>query len=364
MSTPSTRRRFLQAATAATALAGFQAIPARVARAQGRSLSLALHIGLNVLDSGFYGDAPRLQGCVNDANDMARRADAAGFSRVKTLHDDEATFDEAHRYVGWAARNLVDEGDTFLLTFSSHGAQLTDESGDEEDGQDEAYCLYDRPLLDDDFYEWFRHFKPGVRVIAIIDMCHSGSASRAIELQRQLTGVPPERQLQLPNMLDWKSDPASTRELTFRLAESHEAQARGFGARGIPGLPFRQSLTMIRALPTDQAKRISSRHGRELRRDTRSTRSRTRSEATTRAAAVMFSACQDNELALDGDGNGLFTWAFKTAYDAQKARSYQDLFEDIDDELRQINATQHPRRTPFGDERESELLEQELPFTV
>jgi len=73
-----------------------------------------------------------------------------------------------------AAKDLA-TGDIFFLTYSGHGGQLPDKNGDEPDGQDETWCLYDGQLVDDELYAKWAKFKPGVRIFVLSDSCHSGS---------------------------------------------------------------------------------------------------------------------------------------------------------------------------------------------
>ena len=73
----------------------------------------------------------------------------------------------------------LEDGDIFLFTFSGHGGQIKDCDGDEEDGMDETWCLYDGYLLDDELGARWKEFKRGVRIIVISASCHSGTAIRA-----------------------------------------------------------------------------------------------------------------------------------------------------------------------------------------
>src|SRR3990167_6137769 len=41
------------------------------------------------------------------------------------------------------------KGDVIVIHYSGHGTQVSDKSGDESDGYDEALYLYDGPLIDD-----------------------------------------------------------------------------------------------------------------------------------------------------------------------------------------------------------------------
>jgi metacaspase-1 len=50
-----------------------------------------------------------------------------------------------------AAKRLV-SGDLSFLTYSGHGGQVPDVTGEETDKEDETWCLYDVQLIDDELY--------------------------------------------------------------------------------------------------------------------------------------------------------------------------------------------------------------------
>ena len=77
-----------------------------------------------------------------------------------------------------AAKTLV-KGDFFFLTYSGHGGQVPDVSGEEADKLDETWCLYDGQLIDDELYLELGKFATGVRILVLSDSCHSGTVVRA-----------------------------------------------------------------------------------------------------------------------------------------------------------------------------------------
>ena len=59
------------------------------------------------------------------------------------LLDEKATAASVLEGIRNAARELK-AGDLFLIQYSGHGGQVPDRNGDEADGLDETWCLYDR----------------------------------------------------------------------------------------------------------------------------------------------------------------------------------------------------------------------------
>lgn len=141
------------------------------------SQAISIHLGLNAVDARVYtGWSGPLRGCENDARAMQEIADARGFTSRLLLGAD-ATHRNLLAAMDRAAAELV-AGDLLLLTYSGHGAPLPDRSGDEPDEQDEAWCLHDGLLLDDEIHHRLCAFAAGVRVLVVSDSCFSGSVIR------------------------------------------------------------------------------------------------------------------------------------------------------------------------------------------
>lgn len=153
-----------------------------------RATRRALCVGINVFKN--Y-PAATLQGCVNDARDMAALLkDHFGFidADITVLTDRWAT----KAAIMARLRAMVDEakaGQVNYLVFSlsSHGTQIPDASGDERaDHADEAFCPYDlaakgdrwdpdRIITDDELNALFSELPPRVLLEAYFDTCHSGT---------------------------------------------------------------------------------------------------------------------------------------------------------------------------------------------
>lgn len=137
----------------------------------------SLHIGLNHVDPTAYGGWDgALQGCLSDAASMETLALAAGYSTSSLLECD-ATSARVISALGDLARR-ASGGDICLVTYSGHGGQIDDVEGDEDEGKDETWVLFDRQLIDDELYRAWSQFASGVRLLVLSDSCHSGSVNR------------------------------------------------------------------------------------------------------------------------------------------------------------------------------------------
>ena len=134
----------------------------------------ALCIGIN----DYPGTSNDLRGCVNDARGWRSMFDQLGFCIVKILVDASATpknvKDELLQLV-----KLSESGDVLAITYSGHGTTTPDLDGDEDDGRDEAICLYGGLMIDDEIRSILKQVKEGVKVTFISDSCHSGTVTRA-----------------------------------------------------------------------------------------------------------------------------------------------------------------------------------------
>lgn len=134
----------------------------------------ALCVGINT----YPNPQNNLRGCVNDAKAWkALLKEVYGFAAVTIILNSKATY----RNVKNALVKMVDEavtGDVLVFTVSSHGTSIADYNNDEPDGRDEAICLYDKLLVDDDIREILANLNPDATMIFISDSCHSGTVTR------------------------------------------------------------------------------------------------------------------------------------------------------------------------------------------
>ncbi|REK84930.1 caspase family protein [Streptomyces inhibens] len=279
---------------------------------------LSLHVGLNRVDPAEYGGWDgQLVACDNDAHDMARLARGAGFGTT-TLLTSDGTVENVTAELRRAAKTLK-SGDILLFTYSGHGGQVprADGADAEPDAFDETLVFYDREFLDDELHREFGRFARGVRILALLDCCHSGTG---IEVREFLTPEAMQEQFQT-------RDPRRI-ENTARLmpvVKQHEIYQRD--------KDFFQ----------------------ELQRDLAAHKSRQPA-----AGALLISACQDNQLASDGDVNGKFTGTLLDVWNDGAFRGgYRAFHRDI---LRNMPPTQSPHFFVSGQPDEA-FLEQQ-PFTV
>ncbi|MEL6697900.1 MAG: caspase family protein [Bacteroidota bacterium] len=142
------------------------------------SKGISLHIGVNYLSqhsTDYEGRTlPNLNTCENDAMQMEEIARQEGFEECHSLFTKDATYHNfQQKFIEIVGK--LNPGDLFLLTFSGHGLGVLDHDGDEDDGQDEAWCLYDRFLIDDLISKHLSQIRQGVRVVVVSDSCHSGT---------------------------------------------------------------------------------------------------------------------------------------------------------------------------------------------
>ena len=256
--------------------------PEAAAAAKG----ISLHVGLNSVDPQQYeGWDGTLTACEFDANDMAALAKAVGY-KTRLLLTKDATRKAVIGAIQAAAKSMS-PGDIFLLTYSGHGGQVPDYSGDEalddpSDTMDETLCLYDGQLVDDELYALWSAFPTDSRVLVVNDCCHSGTNVRA-RLVADLVAAPltPDR---TPRAMPLAIAARVAREQGKFYRDISEKVAAAWGG----------PLTREMALPIG-------------------------------ASVRLLSACQDNQVAMDGLANGLFTsrlleaWgdgAFQGNYDA------------------------------------------------
>jgi metacaspase-1 len=159
----------------------------------------ALLIGIN-----YFGQRGQLRGCINDVRNMsAYLNESFGYKRedMVILTDDQQnpmsqpTKQNILRAMHWLVKDArpndslffhysgmaISSTFYFLLICIGHGGQTKDLDGDEEDGYDEVIYPVDfrqvGHIVDDEMHDiMVKPLLPGVRLTAIFDSCHSGTA--------------------------------------------------------------------------------------------------------------------------------------------------------------------------------------------
>lgn len=246
----------------------------------------ALLIGINK----YQIPGADLRGCVNDVKDLsAALIEFHGFTKkdITVLLDGAATQRAMQAGITSLLRG-VKKGDVLVLHYSGHGSNVPDDAKnkDEADGRDEILCPtdlnWDKPLRDDWLRKMFDTLPAGVSFTTIMDCCHSGTNTRAIQ--------PPDvkvKQRYLPS--------------PWGLAASESGRAL---PRTVTG---------------------------ELRRSSRATR-KTKDIVNAELPEVLITGCRDTQTSADafinGRFNGALTFALVEAIKKAKGRlTYRELHD-------------------------------------
>ncbi|KAH1937068.1 hypothetical protein KXV31_003587 [Aspergillus fumigatus] len=268
----------------------------------------ALLIGIN-----YFGQKGQLRGCINDVKNMSTYLNQNfGYARedMVLLTDDQQnpmsqpTKANILRAMHWLVKD-AQPNDSLFFHYSGHGGQTPDLDGDEEDGYDEVIYPVDfrqaGHIVDDEMHRiMVRPLRPGVRLTAIFDSCHSGSA------------------LDLPYIY-------STQGI---LKEPNLAKEAGQGLLGVVSAYARGDMSGM----------VSTAVG-FLKRATKGDEAYTRSKQTKTSPAdvIMWSGSKDSQTSQDaqigGQATGAMSWAFITALRKNPQQSYVQLLNSIRDEL-------------------------------
>ncbi len=145
---------------------------------------------------------PTLPGIDLDIANMQQVTTIMGFqpSQVRVLFNTDATYDRVVREISTWTRDGVRPEDPVVIYFSGHGTFIPDRNGDEPDGRDEVLVMndtgrvrnkdsvtLDKVLVDDLLGELLAKI-PSRHVLVLIDACHSGTATREIDVTDQRLG--------------------------------------------------------------------------------------------------------------------------------------------------------------------------------
>lgn len=265
---------------------------------------ISLHIGLNYVDPNHYsGWDGKLNAAEYDANDMALIAKSQGLQPTKLLRGD-ATRDAVIAAIKHAATNLT-TNDLFVISYSGHGGQLPDINGDEDDGIDETWCLFDGEIVDDELSNLWSMFQKGVRILVISDSCHSGTVIKAV---RSFEGL--------------KTEP------TPKFMPSEIASTTYFSNKEF----YDNILKNVKDVKSQDIQ----------------------------ASVKLISGCQDNQNSYDGPFNGTFTSALKRVWNGGKFSGNYFSF------YKQIMNLLPPEQTPnyYNVGQSDQLFDNQRPFLI
>ncbi|KAL1988186.1 hypothetical protein VTN96DRAFT_716 [Rasamsonia emersonii] len=268
----------------------------------------ALLIGIN-----YFGQKGQLRGCINDVRNMSTYLNQNfGYARedMVILTDDQQnpmsqpTKANILRAMHWLVKD-AQPNDSLFFHYSGHGGQTPDLDGDEEDGYDEVIYPVDfrvaGHITDDEMHRiMVKPLQAGVRLTAIFDSCHSGSA------------------LDLPYIY-------STSGV---LKEPNLAKEAGQGLLGVVSAYARGDMGGMVSSAMDFLKKATQ--GDKAYEKTKQTK-------TSPADVIMWSGSKDEQTSADaninGEATGAMSWAFITALKKNPQQSYVQLLNSIRDEL-------------------------------
>ncbi|KAL4808493.1 caspase domain-containing protein [Aspergillus unguis] len=277
----------------------------------------ALLIGIN-----YFGQKGQLRGCINDVKNMSTYLNQNfGYARedMVLLTDDQQnpmsqpTKANILRAMHWLVKDAR-PNDSLFFHYSGHGGQTPDLDGDEDDGYDEVIYPVDfrvaGHIVDDEMHRiMVNSLQPGVRLTAIFDSCHSGSA------------------LDLPYIY-------STSGI---LKEPNLAKEAGQGLLGVISSYARGDMGGMMSTAVGFLKKAAK--GDEA-------YERTKRTKTSPADVIMWSGSKDDQTSQDaqiaGQATGAMSWAFITAMRKNPQQSYVQLLNSIRDEL-STKYTQKPQ---------------------
>jgi hypothetical protein len=207
----------------------------------------------------------------------------------------------------------------FFLYFSGHGGQTPDKNGDEADGLDETWCLYNGELIDDELYDQWRKFKKGVRILVLSDSCHSGTILKFQDL----------------------TSPAQA-----RLDQITELFSFSKGVKAMPPKvaidTYKQNAAFYDAI---QAKTPPQ------------------GNPPLQASVQLISACKESELCSDGQPNSVFTDAVKRVWHGgQFSGSYISFADQVRMSAKRANPFQTAQRMLI--DLPNPAFESQRPFTI
>ncbi|OQS07095.1 hypothetical protein THRCLA_00892 [Thraustotheca clavata] len=269
----------------------------------------ALFIGIN-----YTNTEAELRGCIQDVANLSRFVrEKCGFpeNNMRKLTDDGKGYALPTRAnilanMKWLVKDAK-AGDSLFLHYSGHGSQEQDQNGDEADGWDETICPLDYDtagmISDDDMHAILCAPLPsGVKLTAIFDCCHSGSA---LDLPFTYT-IDGNLQIHQQDNRLVAAKHLLRAGLDFLRGDSEGAK-RGWA----------DAMSAFSAPPAPTSGPVADSHIKDK---------------TTAGDVVLFSGCQDTQTSadavIDGTATGAMSYAFIAAFEEHSMDiTYQDLLK-------------------------------------
>ena len=209
--------------------------------------------------------------CEKDAQDVDNLLKSAGYDKRTLLKTSKATRANVLKVIKGASKSLK-KGDLFVIYYSGHGGQVADINGDEEDANDETWCLHDGQLIDDEIYYSFSSFAEGVRILMISDSCHSGTVTR----EMPPPGVAAGRSKAMPDAVAVR-----TYDQHRKFYDDLQRTAAKTAGKAVD-----PDAALARIVVSPRLNAVVRKFG---------------------PAVILISGCQDNQTSSDGAYNGAFT---------------------------------------------------------
>jgi hypothetical protein len=142
----------------------------------------AVLVGIN-----YNGTNSQLNGCINDVDNLhSFLLDKCNYheSNINILTDDTPDLLPTKQNIMNSLENMINKAKTenckeLWFSYSGHGSHINDTNGDEKDGQDEVICPLDYNtagfITDDYFLNLIKQLPTDVKLIVVMDCCHSGT---------------------------------------------------------------------------------------------------------------------------------------------------------------------------------------------
>jgi hypothetical protein len=215
----------------------------------------SIHVGLSRVNQDRYGGSDQsCDTCLDDVEWYYETARANGYDAKPPFKDEGALAGDILAAIRGAADELESTGGTLLITFSGHGALAPPENPVAQ-----AWCVYNRQLLDWELLAILVDVSPKIRVVFISDSCYAGgmlnrgAAKRWIEARDVMPEGWPGDVKALPLSVQrkiWEEDGA------FYTSLIHQAE-REIGEKQV-----KASVTLLAAAGADGIARMSGGNGK------------------------------------------------------------------------------------------------------